>query len=180
MTYIVREAQEAVGRMLSTIGMTVEVSKEWPGEMTVVEVQTDGPAASAGLVVGEHILGVNGVVIESCEAFSELIRSTRPGGTLALQVAMRTHTGMKTKMMLVTIGATGYYLCQVQALQRLANRTAADLLDVGGDQLFQFHAEQRAGLMATMGQMPHLLVDDGLKTPQKLDCELELDTTPTP
>jgi hypothetical protein len=165
--------------MLATIGMTVEVSKE--GELTVVEVQTDGPAALAGLVLGEHILAVNGAVIGSCEGFSDLVRGTAPGDTLALQVALRTHTGTKTRMMLVTIEATGYYLWQVQALQRLAKRTAADfLLDVGGDQLFQFHAEQRVELMAMLGQMPHLVGDYESKTPQKLDGELEIDSTPMP
>ncbi|MCS7047600.1 MAG: S1C family serine protease, partial [Gemmataceae bacterium] len=52
----------------------------------VESVQTDSPAAKAGLKVGDVIIAVDGTKLAGAEDFDKLVRSKKPGDTLSLEV----------------------------------------------------------------------------------------------
>ena len=75
-------ARGTVGR--NTLGVVVSADGTTP---TVLSVQTDSPAAKAGLQPGDQILSVNGQPIESyAQLVNELAVATDSGGKAALRV----------------------------------------------------------------------------------------------
>ena len=76
-----------IGAALQTVTPDVGVQLNYKGKgVAIAQVVSGGPADQAGLQPGDVITKINGVDVTTNEEVVKAIRSTKPGGSVALQI----------------------------------------------------------------------------------------------
>jgi hypothetical protein len=97
----------------------------------IMELLPDGPAAEAGLLVGDVIVAVEGKALAPEQSLAEIVANYQPGDQLNLQV-QRGGDPNAEKAIAITLGAH-------------PDKAGAAYLGVRVAPLFQFHIERHAG-----------------------------------
>ena len=76
------------------LGVTVQASQS--GSVTISQVVSDGPAAAAGLSVGQVITAVDGTRIDSQATLSSVLAQHKPGDKVSVTVSSGYGGGTQT------------------------------------------------------------------------------------